>query len=115
MPCGDDPRAEPALWHVLHDDGDEEDLEEGEMAAALGAHAEGRSEPHGWQSSGHPWIGQRVRRFFDYQVGDGTVAGWLPASATETACRTRIERAPQAAAATLGSKASQHRGCPRLL
>ena len=28
---------DPALWHVLHDDGDEEDLEEEEVAEALAA------------------------------------------------------------------------------
>ena len=27
---------EPALWHVVHDDGDEEDLEEGELLEAIG-------------------------------------------------------------------------------
>ena len=26
---------DPALWHVLHDDGDEEDLEEGELLEAI--------------------------------------------------------------------------------
>ena len=26
---------DPALWHVLHDDGDEEDLEQGELLEAI--------------------------------------------------------------------------------
>ena len=35
LPPGDDPKEDPALWHILHQDGDEEDLEEHEMLAAL--------------------------------------------------------------------------------
>ena len=31
---------DPALWHMVHDDGDEEDLEESEVRAAIVLHAE---------------------------------------------------------------------------
>jgi len=37
LPAGEDPQEDPALWHILHRDGDEEDLEEHEMLAALHA------------------------------------------------------------------------------
>ena len=36
-------QGEPALWHVLHDDGDEEDLEEFEMQEVLLARQAARS------------------------------------------------------------------------
>jgi len=35
IPAGEDPEEDPAMWHVVHDDGDEEDLEEAEVLAAL--------------------------------------------------------------------------------
>ena len=35
MPPGKDPKEDFALWHVVHNDGDEEDLEEWEMREAL--------------------------------------------------------------------------------
>ena len=39
MPPGEDPEDDPVLYHVLHADGDEEDLEEFELQAALEAYA----------------------------------------------------------------------------
>ena len=43
MPEGKDAQTEPALWHILHEDGDEEDLDELEMTAGLYQAAQSRS------------------------------------------------------------------------
>jgi hypothetical protein len=40
LPQGPDPTEDEALWHVRHEDGDEEDLDSGEMVAALALHDE---------------------------------------------------------------------------
>jgi hypothetical protein len=37
VPASDD---DPALWHMVHDDGDEEDLEEDEVHTAMALYAE---------------------------------------------------------------------------
>ena len=73
--------SDPALWHVVHDDGDAEDLEEHEMLPAIRAHVEGQTFSHEWRVSGHPWVGERVRRSFHGQQVDGTVERWLPKAA----------------------------------
>jgi hypothetical protein len=85
------------LWHVLHDDGDEEDLEEFEMKEALelarlasGKHAGKLAKQkgtfdaagQGWQTTGHTWLGCTVCRRFGLE-GEGNitqakVVGWMP-------------------------------------
>ena len=40
LPPGADPEEDPALWHVKHDDGDEEDLDEKEIEAGIQALAD---------------------------------------------------------------------------
>ena len=35
LPAGADPESEPTLWHIQHEDGDEEQLEEYELAHVL--------------------------------------------------------------------------------
>ena len=67
----------PALWHVIHTDGDEEDLEEGEMNDALAAFTQGTTLAPGWRVEGHPWIGMSMRRFFDERLIDGKVVRWF--------------------------------------
>ena len=66
------------LWHVIHQDGDEEDLEEGEAETAVALYQE--SVKRGLQSN-HKWVKQRVRRLFPLgatALSDGTAVGWLP-------------------------------------
>ena len=43
LPAGEDAKAEPALWHAVHDDGDEEDLEAAEAEEAMVAFDSGAS------------------------------------------------------------------------
>jgi hypothetical protein len=65
---------EVALWHMLHEDGDEEDLEEHEVEECLQLAGN-------WQTEGDPWIGRTVRRVFGVVGGcsDGVLTAWLPA------------------------------------
>ena len=80
---------EPALWHVQHDDGDEEDLEEHEMREAIAAHAAKRRFSMEWKVGGHPWIRERVRRYFHGHAVDATVERWLPKAAGRPSFRRR--------------------------
>ena len=66
------PRENKALWHVRHDDGDEEDLEEFEVKWAI--EAKTKDEKEGWITidSRDYWIGKRAIRHFD--DGDVEVA-----------------------------------------
>ena len=68
---------DPPLWHVLHDDGDEEDLEAHEMREAMEAHSANLAYSREWRTD-HPWVGSRVRRSFRGHAVDGTVQRWLP-------------------------------------
>ena len=88
-----------ALWHVVMDDGDEEDLEEDELKVALFAHhsdassapsqddadewaeteAAGGHEEDDWQTEG-PWVGCKTRRYFEEGSCDGTVTKYLDES-----------------------------------
>jgi len=68
-----------ALWHVKHDDGDEEDLEEFEVKWAV--EAKKKDEKEGWITidSRDYWIGKRaIRHFDDGDVEGRIVAAWLP-------------------------------------
>ena len=95
-----------ALWHMVHDDGDEEDLELAEVKAALrlatkqaaqdprragaGAGAEGGALPAGAQKDGaavelqeggawstsHAYVGKRAARVFDGEVTGGEIMRW---------------------------------------
>ena len=68
-----------ALWHIRHDDGDEEDLEEFEVKWAI--EAKTKDEKEGWITidSRDYWIGKRaIRHFDDGDVEGRVVAAWLP-------------------------------------
>ena len=69
---------DPALWHVRHDDGDEEDLDENEMQSAISAHVEQQPCSPEWCTEGHEWIGERVVRVFGGERIGGVVTRWLP-------------------------------------
>ena len=64
-----------ALWHVRHDDGDEEDLEEFEVKWAI--EAKNKDEKEGWITidSRDYWIGKRA---IHGDVEGRVVAAWLP-------------------------------------
>ena len=53
-----------------------------QSAAAKGAQS-GCEVSEEWQSSGHPWINQRVLRLFGNQNFSGVVTGWVPASSAD--------------------------------
>jgi hypothetical protein len=55
LPEGEDPDGDPALWRMVHDDGDEEDLEEHEVCEALVAKERGL-----WEQSYADLISQYV-------------------------------------------------------
>ena len=38
-----------------------------------------------WQTSGHEWIGRRVRTFHQREVADGTIVSWKPETRTVAA------------------------------
>ena len=96
----DDVTSRQALWHMARDDepltGPGEDLSAFELREAL------KNSRHkvAWRTSGHAWIGQRVRRFLVAGSGDGggdtgsasmtvvsdaIITHWLPACAAEPA------------------------------
>jgi hypothetical protein len=67
----------PALWHVVHDDGDEEDLEAYEAEPGL-AHYERHLAAN--LSTAHKWVYKRVMRVFDrHGAVRGTISGYQPA------------------------------------
>jgi hypothetical protein len=86
---------EPALFRIVHDDGDEEDLEEEEAADAIEAFDLTAMEKEDWRTGGHPFIGREVLRTFESDGGGGggggggskrkrtvargTITKWLPA------------------------------------
>ena len=57
---GADAAHEPALFRCVHDDGDEEDLEEDEAAEAIEAFDLAAMAHEEWFESGHAFIGKRV-------------------------------------------------------
>lgn len=76
MPPGEDnPEEEEALWHVVFDDGDEEDLDEAEVEEAIRLFEEKGNKSVAvkrkkqeredtnlvWKKKGHEWIGSTVR------------------------------------------------------
>lgn len=64
---------EPALFHVVHDDGDKEDLEEEEAAQA--------AQEAAMLPSGHELLGKRVARYFDGPTPTlGTLTKWMCAA-----------------------------------
>lgn len=69
LPPGEDPEDEP-LWHVVHDDGDEEDLDEDELKAAHKAYAEQTP-------------GDKVPSFLEYRNKAAMIAGRVPLAGVE--------------------------------
>ena len=67
-----------ALWHVEHDDGDEEDLDAEECDAAIEAMASKRAYSRDWRTEGHAWLGQRVSRDFGGRSVGGVIVRWRP-------------------------------------
>ncbi|KAL1499104.1 hypothetical protein AB1Y20_013617 [Prymnesium parvum] len=70
---------------VLDEEGEseEEESEEGESEEESDEDAEAVEETEGdegeeWKTSGHAWVGKRVRRFFEGEASDGTITRWLP-------------------------------------
>ena len=57
LPAGDDPVAEPALYRIQHEDGDEEDLEADELEEAIEAYEKVPSKRSSGRVSSHqPFI-----------------------------------------------------------
>ena len=76
-----------ALFRVVHDDGDEEDLEEEEAAEAVEDYEALKPREAKWLKAGHKFLGKQVVRYFDVD-GErekviGTIIKWLPADAGE--------------------------------
>ena len=67
---------QPALFHMVHDDGDEEDLEYVEAKEAINNAKEG---VEGWVTEGHDFIGKRACRVFNGSNTLGTITAYLPA------------------------------------
>ena len=72
------------LWHVVHDDGDEEDLALTELRDAMALHDAGRGggsnptpQPTQWRSEGHAWLGVRGLRGFASGTVGGVITGWV--------------------------------------
>jgi len=103
MPPGNDPKEDFALWHIVHSDGDEEDLEEWEVREALalarqlkqktaGKSEEEKEDPGApaeedeWKEDGHDWIGKKVLRVLEggligRRSVKATVTRWMPPGA----------------------------------
>ena len=62
------------LFHVKHDDGHDEDLEEHEATAAIAVFS---FQGDDWQAD-HLWVGKRVRRTTAGTTTDGTIVAWDP-------------------------------------
>ena len=74
------------LWHMVHDDGDEEDLERYEVKAAVAL--EQSVNKIEWRTSGSAFIGQRAMRTFagtaptfESRIGRGVITKWAAESA----------------------------------
>ena len=82
--CGQE--EEVALFRVQHDDGDVEDLEEGEARAAAEWHASLLQEK-AMRADGHRWVGQRVARYFEQRAAPVlcSITKWLPPDGDEGA------------------------------
>ena len=66
------------LFHVKHNDGDSEDLEEHEAKAAMAVFSfEPRPGGDDWKAD-HLWVGKRVRRTTAGTTNDGTIVAWDP-------------------------------------
>eukprot|EP00948_MAST-09A_sp_MAST-9A-sp1_P003410 g3410.t1 len=83
------------LWHVLHFDGDEEDLERDELLKGLQDSKDNvgswshRVRTEGWIEKGHSSIGKRVRRYLGgKRYVNATVVGYLPPSTGATKTNT---------------------------
>jgi hypothetical protein len=76
----DDDDDELALWRVIHDDGDKEDLEEDEAKKAIQAHADWVKAKEASKGVNHTFLGRTVRRKF---AGAGAmnakIVSWVPA------------------------------------
>jgi len=66
--------------HLVHDDGDQEELEEYEAYEAVEAFAQHRPpDSSEWRSEGHEYMGKRIERTFGAgRVVLGTLTKWLP-------------------------------------
>jgi hypothetical protein len=88
MPANLDAEDEPALWHIVHDDGDEEDLEEYEMVDAMGALAK-QTEERKKRAGGNFNMEDEV----DVKVGGYYAPHTLTSSWYSTrACHARVMR-----------------------
>ena len=67
----DEAKGEPTLFRCVHDDGDEEDLEQEEATEAIKAFELSAMEKEDWRTEGHPFIGKEVLRTFESGGGDG--------------------------------------------
>jgi hypothetical protein len=75
---------EPALFRIVHDDGDKEELDEDELSEARRAYAAARPSTEDattWRHDGHELVGRRVAREFGRSVVFGTITKWLAADA----------------------------------
>jgi hypothetical protein len=54
--------AEPVLWHIQHDDGDEEDLEEDEVLAAMAEEKAGAANKRGKRQTKEKGAGEQVKK-----------------------------------------------------
>jgi len=80
-----------AIFRAVHDDGDEEDLDQDEAeegVRAFEASAQAKKDADAWKTSGHEHIGARVLRYFaehkkKRRAAHGTVTQWLPAGEEE--------------------------------
>jgi hypothetical protein len=70
-------------FRVVHDDGDEEDLDEDEVEEAKGDYDTLAPREARWLRVGHELLGKRVLRSFEGAATLGTITRWLPADSAE--------------------------------
>ena len=90
--AADEASGEPALFRAVHDDGDEEDLEEDEAREAIDEFNLRAMENEDWRTDGHPFLQKRALRTFGgggskrkLKTALGTVTKWLAAEGCEPA------------------------------
>ena len=83
--AADAAEGEPALFHALHDDGDEEDLESEEVEEGIQEFGFMAMEKEDWRTEGHRFINQRIARPFGKResLALATIVKWLPEDEAE--------------------------------
>ena len=79
----------PTVYYTVAfgDDGTTQELKRGQFEVVGGDRVAPPVDADGYFTSGHPWIGQRLRRIFTDAssgttvIADGRVTSWLPADA----------------------------------